>query len=149
MAVIREMDRHLPGIPSKSLVAKVRKALNQYGIKPQHRLWRLTWEWAADCTFRNSLFLKTKRWPSAYEIATQYLFVLIAEMRAERNLRLPRNAGVCLTQSIREIVSGVESGLLSLPAADKESLKIVGPAFALPMPEAASTSVRSLNFKDL
>lgn len=148
MAVIREMDRHLPGLPSKSLVVKVRKALNHYGIKPQERLWRLTWEWAADCTFRNSLFLKTKRWPSAYEIATQYLFVLIAEMRAKRDLRLPRNAGTCLTGPIREIVSGVESGMLSLPAADKESLKIVGPAFSLPMPETESTSVRLLNFNE-
>lgn len=148
MAALHEMDRHLPSFPSKSLVVKVRRALNQYGIKPQERLWRLAWEWAADCTFRNSLFLKTKRWPSAHEIATQYLFVLIAEMRAKRNLRLPRNAGTCLTESIREIVSGVESGLLSLPAADKESLKIVGPAFALPMPQTESTSVRFLNFKE-
>jgi hypothetical protein len=142
------MDRYLPRFPSKSLVGKVRRALSQYGIKPQERLWRLAWDWAAECMFRKSFFLKTKRWPSANEIATQYLFVLVAEMRAKRDLRLPYHAGPCLTEPIREIVSGVESGLLSLPAADKESLKIVGPKFALPMPETESTSVRFLNFKE-
>lgn len=83
-------DRYLAGRPSGRLIKSVRSALWRYGIRPTRReLWLLTWEWASQVA--DSYILK-RHWPPASEIATQYVVLLLAEMREWRTLRLPFRA---------------------------------------------------------
>lgn len=85
--------RTLPGHPRKSKVIAVRKALNRYGIRPTggmafrlNEIWRDAWEWALACSeWRGS----RKQWPSDTEIASQYILLLLMEMRNNVALRLP------------------------------------------------------------
>ncbi len=88
--------RTLPGYPRKSLVLKVRKALNRYGIRPYspsnslNQIWRDTWTWAYDLQHES---IERKRWcmkwPTPNEIASQYVFLLLATMRNDVMLSLP------------------------------------------------------------
>lgn len=73
-------ERYLPGAPSKALVRKVKSWLWHYGVRPRDsRLWLMAWAWAND--IRHSYLVGRPRWPSPTEIATQYLVLLLAEMR--------------------------------------------------------------------
>ncbi len=95
--------RTLPGGPRKSLVLKVRRHLSHYGIAFKsnqsfrlNQIWRDAWTWADACRSRFDVIGKGKsmrfgprRWPEPREIATQYLFLLMAEMRNNIALALP------------------------------------------------------------
>lgn len=100
-------DRELPGWPAKRLVKEVRSHLWRFGIRPKRDgdAWRATWEWArgiADSYYHS-------RWPTATQIATQYMLLLLLEMRSSAMLRLaPRareHAPAYMLQKAAEICS--------------------------------------------
>lgn len=104
----RPEHSELPGSPRGKLVREVRKVLWRYLRCRPHRddaCWRLTWEWAEACTRRDELFRFGKQrrrpWPSATEIASQYLLLVLAEMRESRALRLPWRAAECVPDNVK------------------------------------------------
>ena len=80
----------LPGWPKKRLVKQVRSHLWHYGIRPKGEAWRATWAWAS--AIANSYFHTS--WPLPSEIATQYVLLLLCEMRESIALKLPYRANV-------------------------------------------------------
>lgn len=83
-------ERSLSGWPKKKLVKEVRRHLWHYGIRPvRSDLWRATWAWA-DAIARS--YWHT-HWPMASEIGTQYILLLLVEMKSSHMLRLPYRAG--------------------------------------------------------
>lgn len=88
--------RHLPGSPSKKLVGEVRQHLWSYlRARPEARNnnWLLAWKWAWGIEQATAVrrFGATRRryWPSPVEIACQYLFLCMIDMRSSAMLRLP------------------------------------------------------------
>ena len=96
--------RTLPNYPRKSLVLAVRKQLNRYGIRPTgsapaalNQIWRDAWEWAAVCRYAgydrpNSRRMNWNKWPTAREIAAQYVYLLLVTMQCDFALSLPHAA---------------------------------------------------------
>ena len=83
-------ERSLPGWPKKKLVKEVRRHLWHYGIRPtKFTLWQATWSWA----YQIAKSYWHTHWPMATEIATQYLLLLLCEMKESHMLRLPYRAG--------------------------------------------------------
>lgn len=100
----------LAGGPSNAMIRRVRSVLWAYAkCKPpkDDRNWKLTWEWASACCDRDSLFLhwktvkRRKPWPSPTEIASQYLFLVLADMRSCHALRLPFRASVAVPEGVK------------------------------------------------
>jgi hypothetical protein len=82
-------DHSLPGWPKKKLVKDVRRDLGRYGIRPiRIDIWRATWAWA-EAIARSYWHM---HWPQAWEIGTQYILLLLMEMKENRSLRLPYRA---------------------------------------------------------
>ena len=82
-------ERSLPGWPKKKLVKEVRRHLWRYGIRPTRSdLWRATWAWAE----KISRSYWRIHWPQPWEIGTQYLLLLLVQMKESRSLRLPYRA---------------------------------------------------------
>jgi hypothetical protein len=82
-------ERSLPGWPKKKLVREVRRHLWHYGIRPtKFTIWQATWAWA-DAIARSYWH---KHWPLPSEIGTQYILLLLAEMKSSSMLRLPYRA---------------------------------------------------------
>jgi hypothetical protein len=82
-------DRSLPGWPKKKLVKEVRRHLWHYGIRPtKSMIWRAAWTWA-DAIARSYWHV---HWPLPSEIATQYILLLLAEMKSSSMLKLPYRA---------------------------------------------------------
>src|SRR5688572_28222796 len=95
-------QKDLPGWPKKRLVKDVRRHLSHYGIRPQHTPWIAAWSWAF--AVANSYFHTS--WPSASEIGTQYLLLLLAEMKRNHALRLPFRAGKVIPEQVRAMLPG-------------------------------------------
>lgn len=95
-------QRDLPGWPKKRLVKEVRRHLWRYGIRPQWAPWRATWSWA------NAIAISYyhTRWPSPSEISTQYILLLLVEMKANFSLRLPYRAGKVIPDEVRAMLPG-------------------------------------------
>jgi hypothetical protein len=94
-------ERSLPGWPKKKLVKEVRIHLSHYGIRPtKFTIWQATWSWAH--AIARSYF--HEHWPLPSEIGTQYILLLLAEMKQSHLLRLPYRA--------REIVPAEVTALL-------------------------------------
>ena len=93
-------QRDLPGWPKKRLVKAVRRHLWRYGIRPRGQPWRAAWSWAS--AIANSYF--HTHWPSASEIATQYLLLLLAEMQGNDALRLPFRASKVVPAEVRAML---------------------------------------------
>lgn len=83
-----DADKYLPGHPAPKRIREVRRHLKHYGITPTLKLWRLTWEWANKV--RMSYY--DPRWPLPSEIGTQYVVLMLADMRDSFALRLPYRA---------------------------------------------------------
>jgi hypothetical protein len=82
-------DHSLPGWPKKKLVKDVPRHLGRYGIRPiRSDLWRATWAWAEKIG-RSYWHM---HWPQAWEIGTQYILLLLIQMKENRSLRLPYRA---------------------------------------------------------
>lgn len=95
-------ERNLPGWPKKRLVKDVRRHLWHYGIRPRHTPWIAAWSWAS--AIANSYFHTS--WPSATEISTQYLVLLLAEMKGNYALRLPYRANKVIPVQVRAMLPG-------------------------------------------
>lgn len=106
-------ERSLPGWPKKKLVKDVRRHLSHYGIRPtKPELWRATWSWA-DAIARS--YWHT-HWPMPSEIATQYLLLLLAQMKSNSMLRLPYRAQQFVPPEVAAL----------LPASQHPSLLAIG-----------------------
>jgi hypothetical protein len=82
-------DRSLPGWPKKKLVKAVRRHLSTYGIRPiRTKIWQATWVWAE--AIARSYF--QTHWPLPSEIGTQYILLLLSEMKKSRMLKLAYRA---------------------------------------------------------
>lgn len=96
------VQEHLPGRPTKRLVRLVRAHLWRYGIRPRGKAWRAAWSWAH--AIANSYFYP--HWPSSPEISTQYILLLLVEMKANFNLRLPCRAGKVIPAEVKAMLPG-------------------------------------------
>jgi hypothetical protein len=90
-------QRDLPGWPKKRLVKLVRSHLWMYGIRPRGKPWIAAWSWAN--AIANSYF--HPRWPSSTEIGTQYVLLLLVEMKENLVLRLPFRASKVIPDEVR------------------------------------------------
>lgn len=101
-------QRDLPGWPKKRLVKQVRAHLWHYGIRPRGKPWRTAWSWAS--AIANSYFHTS--WPSSTEIATQYVLLLLVEMKESCALRLPYRASKVIPDEVRAMLPGNPMPLL-------------------------------------
>lgn len=91
----------------------MRRHLSHYGIRPtKTELWRAAWAWA-DAIARS--YWHT-HWPLPSEIATQYILLLLVELKSNSMLRLPYRA--------QEIVPPKVAALL--PVSQHPSLLAIG-----------------------
>jgi len=101
--LLSEMDQQLAGYPSKTIIRRVATGRwRGMGIRPSRlETWKLAWEWAAAIKYRNDLFAFGKADPGnakrplagkCQEIATQYLVLLMAQMKENHDLRMPSRA---------------------------------------------------------
>jgi hypothetical protein len=93
-------QRDLPGWPTKRLVRLVRAHLWRYGIRPHGKQWRAAWSWAH--AISNSYFYP--HWPSSSEIGTQYVLLLLVEMKESCALRLPYRANKVIPDEVRAML---------------------------------------------
>lgn len=94
------MQEYLPGRPTKRLVKLVRAHLRSYGIRPRGKPWSAAWSWAY--AIANSYL--SPQWPTSYEISTQYVLLLLVEMKANQSLRLPYRAGTVVPPDVRAML---------------------------------------------
>lgn len=98
-------ERSLPGWPKKKLVKEVRRHLWHYGIRPTKcEIWRMTWSWAdaIACSYWHT------HWPMASEIATQYILLLLVEMKGSCMLRLPYRASEIVPPEVARLLPAVQ-----------------------------------------
>jgi hypothetical protein len=96
------VQEYLPGRPTKRLVRLVRAHLWRYGIRPRGKQWRAAWSWAH--AISNSYFYP--HWPSSSEISTQYVLLLLVEMKESSALRLPYRANKVIPDEVRAMLPG-------------------------------------------
>lgn len=107
---MNEADRYLPGDPSAKTIREVRRFLRSYGIQPQPKLWRLTWQWAA--AVRASYYGVRPRWPIPTDIMTQYLALMLADVKDTYGLKLPHRAADHCPPAVQAALGG---GPVALP----------------------------------
>ena len=107
-------DHTLPGWPKKKLVKDVRRHLWHYGIRPtKFDTWRATWTWA-EAIARS--YWHT-HWPSPSEIATQYILLLLVEMKNSCMLRLPYRATEIIPPDVAALLPKSQfTGVLAIAA---------------------------------
>ena len=93
-------DRDLPGWPTKRLVKRVRSHLWRFGIRPKEPAWSATWQWASAIA---SSYYHT-RWPLPHEIASQYVLLLLGQMKESRGLKLPYRASTVIPDAVRPLL---------------------------------------------
>ena len=93
-------DRTLPGFPKKKLVKAVRSHLWGYGIRPTFTIWQATWVWAS--AIAHSYYYT--HWPLSSEIASQYVLLLLCEMRENHSLKLPYRANTVIPEEVRRLL---------------------------------------------
>ena len=105
-------ERTLPGWPKKKLVKEVRQHLSHYGIRPtKSMIWDATWEWA-DAIARSYWHV---HWPMPSEIATQYILLLLVEMKQSCMLKLPYRAAKVIPREVAALLPNVQaSGVLAI-----------------------------------
>ena len=102
------VPEYLPGNPKKRLVKLVRMILRKYGIKPRGQQWRATWLWAHAVS--DSYFYP--QWPTALEISTQYVLLLLSEIKESDGLKLPYRAGSVIPAEVRALLPSNPAPLL-------------------------------------
>lgn len=114
------VQEYLPGGPSKRLIKLVRSRLRIFGIRPRGKQWYAAWSWAN--AIANSYFYP--RWPSTTEIATQYLVLLLVEMKEGGDLRLPYRASKVIPDEVKALLSSNPVPLLiHEPVFDEDETK--------------------------
>lgn len=105
-------DRTLPGWPKKRLVREVRSHLWHYGIRPTKlTIWRATWTWA-DAIARSYWHV---HWPLPSEIGTQYILLLLIEMKNSCMLKLPYRAADHVPPDVATMLPTTQaSGILAI-----------------------------------
>ena len=104
-------ERSLPGWPKKKLVKDVRRHLSHYGIRPAKlEIWRATWVWA-DAIARSYWHV---HWPLPSEIATQYILLLLVEMKASCMLKLPYRASEIVPPEVARLLPAAQPGILAI-----------------------------------
>lgn len=77
-------------------------ALGKVRIRPRGKAWRAAWSWAY--AIANSYFYS--HWPSSSEISTQYVLLLLVEMKESSALRLPYRANKVIPDEVRAMLPG-------------------------------------------
>lgn len=113
----RALDSALPGSPRPRLVRLVRRHLASFGIRPMRDQWLMAWRWARNIAMSYS----KPMWPVGSEIASQYMVLMLAEMRRCSSLKLPYRASRAdvVPDEIRALVHG---GRLALPEPEEPGL---------------------------
>ena len=113
-------EHSLPGWPKKKLVKEVRSHLWHYGIRPKwSMIWQATWSWAD--TIAHSYW--HTHWPMASEIATQYILLLLAEMKSSCMLKLPYRAQEIMPPDIAAMLPmGLAIGVAPRPSRRRKRL---------------------------
>jgi hypothetical protein len=110
-------DHGLPGWPKKKLVREVRRHLSHYGIRPvRSETWRATWAWA-DAIARSYWHVS---WPLPSEIGSQYILLLLVEMKSMSMLRLPYRANDHIPIEVARLLPAVQSGVLAIADGTKK-----------------------------
>jgi hypothetical protein len=91
------------------LIKRVRSHLWHYGIRPKGPAWRATWEWAY--AIANSY--SRQHWPIPSEIASQYVLLLLAEMKRNRSLKLPYRADQVVPDDVKPLLPNSPVPLLT------------------------------------
>ena len=108
-------ERTLPGWPKKKLVRAVRQHLSHHGIRPnQFSIRQATWAWAS--AIAQSYY--HTHWPLPSEIASQYILLLLSEMKQNHLLKLPYRASKVVPAEVRALLPGTQA---SLPTIADES----------------------------
>ena len=83
-----------------------------YGIRPsKFAIWQATWSWAA--AIAKSYW--HVHWPLPSEIATQYLLLLLVEMKQSHMLRLPYRAGDHIPPEVARLLPAAQQpGILAI-----------------------------------
>jgi hypothetical protein len=116
-------ERSLPGWPKKKLVKDVRRHLWHYGIRPiRSNIWRATWAWA-DAVARS--YWHTT-WPLPSEIGTQYILLLLAEMKSSCMLRLPYRAQKIVPPEVAAMLPTGVSAIGNEPRPSRRRRKRLG-----------------------
>lgn len=116
-------DRTLPGWPKKKLVKDVRRHLWHYGIRPvRSDIWRATWAWA-EAIARS--YWRT-HWPLPSEIGTQYILLLLVDMKQTCMLRLPYRAGEQIPPEVAAMLPAAQASSVLAIAGPSEKRKRVG-----------------------
>jgi len=89
-------DRFLPGSPSKRKVREVRSHLWRYGIRPKDHAWQ--WAFEIACSYYRF------RWPLPTEIASQYVLLMLCEMKDGRSLSLPYRADQVQPEAVKQMI---------------------------------------------
>jgi hypothetical protein len=111
-------ERSLPGWPKKKLVKDVRRHLAHYGIRPAKiDIWRATWSWA-EAIARSYWHM---HWPMPSEIGTQYILLLLVEMKSSCMLRLPYRAKEVIPPEVKALIPALQD--TGLPAIADETGK--------------------------
>lgn len=105
-------ERSLPGWPKKKLVKEVRRHLSHYGIRPaKFEIWQATWSWASAIA-RSYWHV---HWPLPSEIATQYILLLLVEMKSSCMLRLPYRANEIVPPEVARLLPAAhQPGILAI-----------------------------------
>lgn len=102
--------RELPGGPRLKLVKEVKRRLRIYGISPRSDLWVAAWKWADSVAYHQSIWLRKKHWPAPTQIASQYVLIMLCEMKQFRSLCLPRDAEKHVPPEAAEYLSHMGTG---------------------------------------
>lgn len=100
-------SKYLAGGPSRRLVKEVRSRLWRYGVRPKDEPWQLTWLWA--CEIGSSYF--QFKWPMPHEIASQYMLLLLCDMREGRLLKLPFRADQVQPDEVKNLIATTKLNL--------------------------------------
>jgi len=113
-------DHSLPGWPKKKLVKEVRRHLSHFGIRPvRSNIWRATWAWA-HAIARSYWHVN---WPLPSEIGTQYILLLLVEMKSSCMLKLPYRANEIVPLEVARLLPAVgQPGILAI-ASEVETKK--------------------------
>jgi hypothetical protein len=110
-------DHSLPGWPTKKLVKEVRRHLSHFGIRPiKSEIWRATWAWA-DAIARSYWHVS---WPLPSEIGSQYILLLLLDMKQSSMLRLPYRASEFVPTEVARLLPAVHSGVLAIADGTKK-----------------------------
>ena len=120
---VQMAESKLPGRPRVSLVKKVKAILRLYFSAVPGEWgtnWRATWLWADAIRWKTPHFGKgSPPWPSATEIATQYVLLCLTSMRDGTGLMLHYKAVEAMPEGISLRLATTQQALAFVPETQK------------------------------